>query len=121
MAGESSQIYSLLAKTDNVRVLHLQPGSGHDPIVTTLSEQSLRPGNDHDALSYVWGSATHQREILCNGVADSVTANLFAALKRLRHATDNQLLWIDASCINQADAKEKTDQVLQMRDVYATA
>ncbi|PMD29685.1 hypothetical protein L207DRAFT_520774 [Hyaloscypha variabilis F] len=51
-----------------------------------------------------------------------VTVNLESALRRLRekfHLSTH--FWIDAVCINQEDDEEKTQQVSQMRDIFADA
>ena len=121
MSNETSQIHRPLTRTDNIRVLRLKPGRGDDPITTELEEQSRQPGKNYDAISYVWGATSDQRKIVCNGITVHVTSNLFAALKRLRYDADVRTLWVDALCINQADPVEKTHQVRQMREVYASS
>ena len=47
--------------------------------------------------------------------------NLEVALRYLRLHFELRVLWIDAICINQTDLREKSDQLLGMRDLYANA
>lgn len=55
----------------------------------------------YKALSYVWGSATRNHEILCDGRIITVTRNCFIALKHLRLELNTRVLWVDAICIDQ--------------------
>jgi hypothetical protein len=75
----------------------------------------------YKALSYCWGDANETKEIIVNGCSTKVTANLEAALRRLRVREPRTFLWIDALCINQASVKERDRQVLRMRDIYSKA
>jgi len=71
---------------------------------------------------------THSKrsKILINGHPFEATENLVAALHHLR-AHDhpkyrrNELIWIDAICINQKDNEEKSHQVQMMRNIYSNA
>ena len=79
------------------------------------------------ALSYTWGlKIIHQ--IGCDDVEKksteragrylSIHENLWLALQRLRHQTEEQVLWIDAICINQTENAEKTVQVPLMLRLF---
>src|SRR3569833_1035326 len=136
MPGDSAPIvatlrYDRLDVAGTIRLLVLHRTREHDPIATTL-----RPVHLHDttgknaftALSYCWGDASHTYPIQCNGFVVRVAASLFGFLAVLRdrlnqdpdeHAT--MLLWVDALCINQADADEKNAQVRLVADVYQRA
>ncbi|TKA73763.1 hypothetical protein B0A55_07125 [Friedmanniomyces simplex] len=63
-----------------------------------------------------------------------ISANLHAALKRIQQRLDDGTLfiasrgakvrppiWVDAICINQADADERNQQVAQMAQIYASS
>ena len=94
--------------------------------------QSTRPSpnlsrfqwGDFAALSYVWGDEADTREIVVNGYALSVTANLEAALREFRKGWEfsgHLKLWADALCINQKDLVERSHHVGMMRDLYESA
>jgi Heterokaryon incompatibility protein (HET) len=80
-----------------------QPNSVDQPTISKPSLSSCRFNwGDFAALSYVWGNELDRREIVVNGVAFSVTANLEIALRAV--AADNEFqghskIWIDAICI----------------------
>ncbi|KAF5868200.1 putative heterokaryon incompatibility protein [Botrytis fragariae] len=56
--------------------------------------------------------------VTVNGKGFGDTANLFAAMQKLRKTNAIQRIWIDAICINQNDNDEKNTQVRLMRDIY---
>ena len=83
-------------RTDEIRVLWLQPGKWADPIVCELTNTRLG-AVEYRALSYAWGSRFDMRPIRLNGCAYSVTLNLESALKHLRvKYKDGLYLWVDA-------------------------
>lgn len=105
-----------------IRVLSIIPTRSRSaPIYCTLDLVSLAESPSFTALSYVWGNAKERNLIYVDGRQFFVTTNLYRALLHLRSSNKCQNLWIDAVCINQANEKEKTDQVLQMRNIYAQA
>ncbi|KAK5651493.1 hypothetical protein OQA88_11947 [Cercophora sp. LCS_1] len=100
------------------------PGKPSDPIICSLSTASLDGNPQYDALSYVWGDPTICDKIIVDQQERNVTANLYAALRRLRNlrdATEPKELWVDALCINQDDKDEKTHQVGLMGRIYSRA
>jgi hypothetical protein len=74
-----------------IRIIKLQPGSGDDPIECTLFTYNLDVAAEtervgpYETLSYVWGDAKQQREILCDGASLSITKSLYDALKAVRY------------------------------------
>jgi len=107
-----------LAK-DEIRVLTLHPGIWADPIRCSLRTVQLEDHPHYEALSYAWGDPNDCRRIFLDGRVGRVTANLEAALRRLRHPTQDRQLWVDALCINQADDAEKSHQVNLMSEIYS--
>jgi len=98
-----------------------------DPIDCRLVETSL-PADattggtlDYEALSYVWGSPTGDRPILCEDGVILVTKNCESALRYLRDRYRSRQLWIDSVCIDQTSDEEKAQQVPLMGDVYRLA
>lgn len=70
------------------------------------------------ALSYMWGDENDTLPISLAGTEVQTTRNLVHALLHIQGDTEVVTLWVDAICINQKDAAEKTAQVLQMRRIY---
>lgn len=56
--------------------------------------------------------------IFCNWKPIQISANLYAALRRLRSPHGVLCIWVDAICINQQDDAERARQVGLMRDIY---
>jgi hypothetical protein len=75
----------------------------------------------YEALSYVWDQLPERKHIICNDTPFSVTGNLHAALRRLRHPNESRVLWIDQICIDQENIPERNQQVQIMRDIYHQA
>ena len=122
-------MYRALSVEDKeIRVLQLLSGRPSSPIQCRLRSVSLaaNPPLVYEALSYTWGRATQGRVIgvISNDAMNtvSVTDNLFAALKGLRHRYGRaRQLWVDAVCINQSDLSERASQVSIMGMVYSVA
>ncbi|KAI9711034.1 MAG: hypothetical protein M1820_002472 [Bogoriella megaspora] len=106
----------------NSRFVSLLPGSGEDAIELFLLEENLDEMSDlFEALSYCWGDPTPTHSLLIANWEFKVTENLHSALRRLRFMDRERVLWIDALCINQADANEKSKQVGLMGKIYCLA
>ncbi|KAF2489180.1 HET-domain-containing protein [Lophium mytilinum] len=109
-----------------IRQLLLQPepdnADTEHPIVCSLRRLALEDEAEYVALSYVWGLPNSRtKSITLNSHLFPITENLHEALLHLRKAKDRRHLWIDAICINQSDAEEKTTQVQLMRHIYQKA
>ncbi|KAJ2896080.1 hypothetical protein MKZ38_005908 [Zalerion maritima] len=110
-----------------IRILHLHPGAGNDPVTVHLFHERL-DGPDHhqfEALSYVWGTSDPASLVpirVGHGTL-FVTLNLHLALRHLRYSEPGRirLLWADALCINQSDVAERNRQVKMMGDIYSRA
>ncbi|KAL6691238.1 heterokaryon incompatibility domain-containing protein [Trichoderma pleuroticola] len=126
-AGKDSKLvekdgYVPLVRPLEIRVLILHPGNKASPLECTLEHRRLGSSKaKFDALSYVWGDPAVTAEITCNNKQRSVGRNLYDALERLRLPGEERVLWIDALCINQADNREKTQQVRLMGQIYSKA
>lgn len=114
-------IYAPLAATDAFRLMVLQPGQRHEPIVVQLHTVSAGSVTEYDAISYVWGNPQQTVSILCNGISTNVTVNLHAALVQIRSQDISRVLWADALCINQNDKVERGRQVTIMGSIYSSA
>ena len=114
-----SSIYSgLNVETREIRILELLPGQWSDAIQCQMSQVALDEYADYNALSYVWGQPLLTNDIFVNGILYQITTNLYLALRRLRRDDAPRMIWVDAVCINQANIKEKSQQVSIMGDIY---
>ena len=118
-----------------------------DPICCSIRTVDLKapstPASQYLTLSYPWGETNADgshltNTIYCDGNTMKVTANLNAALKGIRHnwrscrqLTSSQsqqspsdsgpFIWVDAICINQDDAPERSHTVAMMDEIYKAA
>lgn len=114
-------LYKDLVEGHLIRLISLKPGGRDDPILITLSIVDLDHAPEYDALSYVWGNPTDLVSVECNGHGLSITRNLDAALRRIRHTLDSCILWVDAICIKQTSLEERSHHVGFMDRVYRRA
>ncbi|KAI1189188.1 HET-domain-containing protein [Nemania serpens] len=102
-----------------IRVLRIAPGKAGETIECSYEIVNVDDNVPYQTLSYVWGSMDETRTAIIEGTKADLTDNLFAALTRIRHETETRRLWVDALCINQANAAEKMAQVNMMRSIYS--
>ena len=113
-------------KKKQIRLLTLLPVAASAGvrihINTVVLTKKKRP--QYEALSYAWGSSEDPFQVkvgLSKNDTLAVTQNLASALIHFRHEHEPRVLWIDAICIDQQNIKERSEQVAQMRDIYAMA
>lgn len=104
-AGASSQAYANTSKPKplrygtladgEIRVIHLHPGFGEDPIrgaLQTISVMDQTP-EPYSALSYSWGRPDQQQySITLDEQEFQVRENLFRALESLRRPDSSRVL-----------------------------
>jgi len=75
------------------------------------------------AISYCWGKPKiDQPSVIVDGGTFTVRWNLHDVLRILQeHHPHTDAYFIDAICIDQADGKEKAEQIDQMGEVYSQA
>ncbi|RMY44430.1 hypothetical protein D0865_10558 [Hortaea werneckii] len=86
-----------------------------------LSAFDIDNAPPYAAISYTWGDQTDRTDILINGPAHRVGLNSWYALLQMKYHHEESFLWMDAICINQADAQEKGLQVELMGSIYRNA
>lgn len=101
-----------------IRLLTVLSGTKRSIIHCSLSIESIPCKVKYEALSYVWGDASHKKEIIVDGRTLGITPNLETALQHLRYADRDRVLWIDAICIDQRNLEERSKQVLHMKSVF---
>jgi hypothetical protein len=76
----------------------------------------------YEALSYTWGEPRFEHRLydISKGheAVMLITANLDAALRKLRYKLETRVIWADAVCINQRDDEEKASQIPLMANIY---
>ncbi|KAK3353751.1 heterokaryon incompatibility protein-domain-containing protein [Lasiosphaeria hispida] len=121
---ENEHYYSRL-QPGSIRLLRLMPDKDESAgLQCQLFDYPLESSEGthlYEALSYVWGDPDQRYPISVDGRVLSVTANLFAALVRLRDRLLDRIVWIDAICINQDDNEEKGNQIQYMAEIYSKA
>ncbi len=114
--------HDTLLSAEHTRLITIFPSRRDtDEIRTELHQASMHAPPQYDALSYTWGGQTPTRPVICNNRVLLITENAFSAIRRLRCHSEPRKLWIDAICINQALATEKTTQVAMMAEIYSKA
>ena len=111
----------------NIRILTVLPGPFGSKIRIRLSHAKLDIKNppSYEALSYTWGSNDLSHVIYVDTENEqkslAVTQNLHSALRHLRNNSIPRTIWVDATCINQRDDEERSQQVARMADIYKSA
>jgi hypothetical protein len=129
--GETSTLYKscqLLETSTCIRVLDILPiapsasNPDTEPIKCSLRVINLNNQPRFAALSYVWGTYSPVPDfIVCNSIQVKVTSNCYSALWHLRKKLGKYTIWLDAVCINQADRKEKSQQIPLMGKIFSLA
>ncbi|OAF98924.1 HET-domain-containing protein, partial [Paraphaeosphaeria sporulosa] len=114
----------------SIRLIKLQPAyTTSAPILCKLINHPIDSerivAHSYECLSYVWGPSENP-QLISIDTGEAVfpfqtTPNLYEALQHLRDSCFEQILWIDAVCINQRDDEEKATQVAAMARIYGLA
>ncbi|MCJ1374959.1 hypothetical protein MMC20_006192 [Loxospora ochrophaea] len=129
---KSTDLYTYAAIPEHdskIRILELLGGNGVDvycymhtanlegshPLMINRKHQTF------EALSYTWHDQSLSEVIVCEGKTLNITAGLYDALVSLRQPSASRWIWIDQTCINQADVQERSEQVKSMRLIYNRA
>jgi hypothetical protein len=119
----------LRTASTEIRLLDLYPSQGlvDSRLIGRLYTTSIESPSPYIALSYVWGLGDKSQSIHLSNSNDNgdavvhITESLETALRHFRKPDEVITLWIDQICINQADNKEKGQQVAMMGRVYSSA
>ncbi|KAG9503449.1 hypothetical protein J7337_006294 [Fusarium musae] len=104
-----------------IRILILQLGVDDDEVVCTLVPV-YRDEAEYHALSYEWGAESKDDpDITVHDRKVQIRRNLFDALRSIRKPMEDQILRVDAICINQSDVDEKSEQVAMMGNTFSGA
>jgi hypothetical protein len=132
LAAISERLYTPINGLWQTRILQLFPGSPGSPLHGRLSVADivLRHGLglhanqglvSYDALSYSCGGPILARRIYLQDESFPISENLYLGLQSIRKSQEPMFLWVDAICIHQANEEEKSQQVVNMLDIYLRA
>ena len=96
-------------------------GCGEDRIECRLQVVDLDASPQYIAISYTWGQAGDETEILVDGHCILIRRNLYDCLHTPRDRVSNLYLWIDVLSISQSDLDEKSPQVAMIGRIFAQA
>ena len=107
--------------TDSIRLARIIYSNHQDGSYIQLKLQTfqLSLASSFYTLSYMWGAPNECKAIVFNGEKFLIRENLWYFLWQGRIPDLCQHLWIDALCINQKDADEKSHQVQMMGKIYS--
>ena len=119
---------------DSFRLLTLKAGSADEPLIATVGEFRRSTNPVYECLSYTWLSdasdaADHRsreldllKPMTVNGDTVAITDNLWCALRAIRNQKRHaRCIWVDALCICQHDAFEKSQQVKMIGVTFRNA
>ncbi|KAF4960743.1 hypothetical protein FSARC_10372 [Fusarium sarcochroum] len=112
-------------QANEIRLLRLDYGSPEEHTHLKLSFERVFLTNPDlppfVALSYAWGDLTKTSPLCVSKEDIPATSNLHQVIQTLSASRFDQLLWVDALCINQEDQHERASQVTLMGDIYSRA
>lgn len=124
--------YKALPSSDALRLLRLRPASDDsvDLDAELLAFDKADFDNDernteYEAVSWCWGGEASDQVLRILDVdrvkALRISRGLKAGLLALRQRDVVRQLWVDAICIDQANTKERNEQVPRMDKIYGKA
>jgi Heterokaryon incompatibility protein (HET) len=120
LSTSGQYIYQRL-KLQQIRLLELLPGNDDDAIEGLVRPVCISENPKFRAISYAWGPALKPFNLHTAEGNIPLTSSLYAALKRLRSATESTFLWADAICIDQDNVHEKATQIRILPTIFQSA
>ena len=120
----SLEYSAINSQAGEIRLLRVRKGVFRSDVVECdLITTCLDHCQDFQALSYCCGPGKRDEVMLCNSRKRYIQATLNAALKTFRESQElqDQLLWTDGICIDQANKVEVDEQILLMNRIYTEA
>ena len=115
----------LLLRHNSIYLFRLMPDKDKSTTIKCqIFKYSLKLGKEtylYKALSYIQGDINKTMPIFINKHSFNVMENLYKALLCLRNHSIEQIIQVDAVCINQADNQEKKHQIQRMAKIYGQA
>ncbi|KAH8800196.1 heterokaryon incompatibility protein-domain-containing protein [Xylogone sp. PMI_703] len=124
---ESLITYVNIPDANSIRLLVLHKGGTSDPLHGRLKVMELNSSPLFEALSYTradeTGNSTRCERIFLGEFWDvlHITSSCEKALRWLRYAREDRVLWVDSIYINQDNDNERSHQVGMMHDIFRNA
>jgi hypothetical protein len=112
--------YQSLARTKSIRLLQITK-TVRRGVVLEMVPVDLDVAPSFRCVSYTWGDLPLDHAIVIDGQLIPISAVVRQLIANLASYEYRKLVWIDAVCINQNDAAEKSHQVQLMRDIFHKA
>jgi len=117
--------YSAL-QSNEIRILHLQPGVRGAPLCAFMEHVSLDTIRENDiryeAVSYAWGSSRRRHAVhFEDQTTIEITASLYEVFQRFSLRGESRAIWADQICINQRDNVERSSQVALMAQIFRSS
>lgn len=113
--------YQPLASHRTIRLLELERDAWDAPLKGKIRVEVLSAATEFVALSYTWGVAIKPYKLTTPEGVIWITVSCDSALRSVRRRPKPTLVWVDAVCIDQDNAHEKTIQIRLMRDIFRSA
>ena len=106
-----------------VELLQCPPDPPDPPIRFNINPVSLKSGTKFEAVSYAWSANPQPVKIILvqDNSQIAVSSDCYEMLGYLRYPNKNRILWIDSICVDQCGAREISEQLKIMGDIYETA
>ncbi|KAI5361934.1 Putative heterokaryon incompatibility [Septoria linicola] len=113
----------LLDPAKQIRLLRFLSTPKAETIVCKLEVFSLDDLPAYANFSYTWGFSSETKTIIINGQPFDIGVNCHYALRQVSSLPHAQLghFWIDSICVNQAEVRERSEQVTIMGSIYSKA
>ncbi|KAF2728794.1 hypothetical protein EJ04DRAFT_590720, partial [Polyplosphaeria fusca] len=106
----------------SIRLLEIQPDAFDVGIITgRIVHTTLYGAPPYEVLSYSRDASPSITYIQIDETIYAVTQKLWSALRRVRHPHEAILVWVDAICVNQENAEERSMQTMILRDIVREA
>jgi hypothetical protein len=123
MADDRQQYTYQRLQDHHVRLFILYPRRADDDALRgMICTVPFQHAGSYRTLSYVWGPDSQPiRSLITPDGTLSIRSSLSAALRHLRNEIHEEILWVDAICINQADELEKRQQIRLLPHIFQNA
>ena len=122
--------YQPLATETSIRILVLHPADRFAAQLEVCFKHldrhapyDLDISGHYEAVSYCWGDPNFSHSVRFSSPTSQlpITVNVDSMLRHLRKPHKAKHLWVDALCVNQTNAEEKSSQVRSMGGIFQAA